>query len=81
MPSKSNRRTLNKSFVMDENMWTVETQPEVLSNDDPMLGEGAGDPVLDGVLVDRSKVDVGSRALLLLRMEVWWWSLTKTCLP
>jgi hypothetical protein len=55
--------------------------PEVLSDDDPMLGEGAGDPVLDGVLVDRSKVDVGSGALLLLWMEVWWWSLTKTCLP
>ena len=59
----------------------VLTQPEVLSNDDPVLAEGACDPVLDGVLVDRSKVDVGSRALLLLlRMEVWRWR-TKTCLP
>ena len=53
----------------------------MLSNDDPVLTEGAGDPVLDGVLVDRSKVDVGSRALLLLlRMEGWRWR-TKTCLP
>ena len=55
--------------------------PEMLSDDDPVLAEGAGDPVLDRVLVDGSKVDVGSRALLLLlRMEVWRWR-TKTCLP
>ena len=53
----------------------------MLPDDDPVLAEGAGDPVLDRVLVDGSKVDVGSRALLLLlRMEVWRWR-TKTCLP
>ena len=45
---------------------TAETQPEVLSDDDPVLTEGAGDPVLDRVLVDGSKVDVGSRSPLLL---------------
>ena len=60
---------------------TAETQPEVLSDDDPVLTEGPGDPVLHRVLVNRSKVDVGSRdLLLLLRMEVWWWW-TKTTVP
>ena len=60
---------------------TTETQPEVLSDDDPVLTEGPGDPVLHRVLVNRSKVDVGSRdLLLLLRMEVWWWR-TKTTVP
>ena len=60
---------------------TAETQPEVLSDDDPVLTEGSGDPVLHRVLVNRSKVDVGSRdLLLLLRMEVWWWW-TKTTVP
>ena len=39
----------------------------MLSNDDPVLAKGAGDPVLNGVLVNCSKVDVGTtRALLLL---------------
>ena len=53
----------------------------MLSDDDPVLTEGPGDPVLHRVLVDRSKVDVGSRdLLLLLRMEVWWWR-TKTTVP
>ena len=36
---------------------TVEIQPEVLSDDDPMLAEGAGDLGFDCILVD-----VGSRA-------------------
>ena len=60
------------------------TQPEVLSNDDPVLAEGSGDPVLNGVLVNGSKVYVGTTRtllLLLLRMMVGQRSLTKTCLP
>ena len=62
----------------------METQPEVLSDDDPVLAEGSGDPVLNGVLVDGSEVDVGSSnplLLLLLRMVVGRWNWTKTCLP
>ena len=61
----------------------------MLSNDDPVLAEGSSDPILNGVLVNGSEVDVGStkRAplllllLLLLWMEVGQWGLTKTCLP
>ena len=63
----------------------VLTQPEVLSNDDPVLAEGAGDPVLNGVLVNGSKVYVGTTRTLLLLLLLWMmvgqWSLTKTCLP
>ena len=61
----------------------------MLSNDDPVLAEGSSDPILNGVLVNGSKVNVGTDTrttlllllLLLLWMEVGQWGLTKTCLP
>lgn len=40
--------------------------PKVLPDNDPVLTEGSGDPVLHGVLVDGPKVDVGSGSPLLL---------------
>ena len=53
----------------------------MLADDDPVLAEGSGDPVLNGVLVDGSEVDVGSSNPLLRMVEGSRWSLTKTCLP
>ena len=43
-----------------------ESKPKVLPNNNPVLTEGSGDPVLHGVLVDGPKVDVGSGSPLLL---------------
>ena len=54
--------------------------PEMLSDDDPVLAEGACDPVLDGVLVNCSKVDVGPR-LLWVVVGCRWTRRTKTSLP
>ena len=47
---------------------TVETQPEVLSNGDPVLCEGVGDPGFGFVLVN-----AGSWTLLLLWIVGRWW--------
>ena len=55
--------------------------PEMLSDDDPVLAEGACDPVLDGVLVNCSKVDVGPRTLLWVVVGCRWTRRTKTSLP
>ena len=53
----------------------------MLSDDDPVLAEGACDPVLDGVLVNCSKVDVGPRTLLWVVVGCRWTRRTKTSLP
>ena len=66
MPSKSNRRTLSRKSNEDAELKRRESKPKVLPDNDPVLTEGSGDPVLHGVLVDGPKVDVGSGSPLLL---------------
>ena len=58
-----------------------ESKPKVLPDNDPVLTEGSGDPVLHGVLVDGPKVDVGSGSPLLLVGKVVGCLATKTCFP
>ena len=66
LPSKSNRRTLSRKSNEDAELKRRESKPKVLPDNDPVLTEGSGDPVLHGVLVDGPKVDVGSGSPLLL---------------